>query len=87
MDANLFAIIRERIASQANILLRTAAGELVTHGDMLERSGRLANTLVLRGVEPGDRVAVQVGNVVLEQSACPCLVRSCASPTRRAVGG
>jgi malonyl-CoA/methylmalonyl-CoA synthetase len=60
MDANLFAIIRERIASQTNILLRTVAGELVTYGDMLERSGRLANTLVLRGVEPGDRVAVQV---------------------------
>jgi malonyl-CoA/methylmalonyl-CoA synthetase len=60
MDANLFAIIRERIVSQANVLLRTAAGELVTYGEMLERSGRLANTLVLRGVEPGDRVAVQV---------------------------
>jgi malonyl-CoA/methylmalonyl-CoA synthetase len=60
MDANLFAIIRERIVSPANILLRTAAGEAVTYGDMLERSGRLANTLVLRGVEPGDRVAVQV---------------------------
>jgi malonyl-CoA/methylmalonyl-CoA synthetase len=60
MDANLFAIIRERLVSPANVLLRTAEGEVVTYGDMLERSGRLANTLVLRGVEPGDRVAVQV---------------------------
>jgi malonyl-CoA/methylmalonyl-CoA synthetase len=60
MNANLFAIIGERIVSQANILLRTADGALVTYGDMLERSGRLANILVLRGVEPGDRVAAQV---------------------------
>ena len=60
MNANLFAIIRERIASQANVLLRTVEGAVVTYGDMLERSGRLANILVLRGVEPGDRVAVQV---------------------------
>jgi malonyl-CoA/methylmalonyl-CoA synthetase len=60
MNANLFAVIRERIVSQANILLRTADGAVVTYGDMLERSGRLANILVLRGVEPGDRVAAQV---------------------------
>ena len=54
MNANLFAIICERIASQANVLLRTVEGAIVTYGDMLERSGRLANILVLRGVEPGE---------------------------------
>ena len=33
---------------------------IVTYGDMLERSGRLARALVGRGVRPGDRVAAQV---------------------------
>jgi malonyl-CoA/methylmalonyl-CoA synthetase len=37
MNANLFAIIRERIGSQANVLLRTVEGAVVTYGDMLER--------------------------------------------------
>ena len=31
---------------------------------MLDRTGQLANVLVLRGVEPGDRVAVQVEKTV-----------------------
>jgi len=60
MNANLFAVIRERITSPANVLLRTGDGAVLSYGDMLERSGRIANILVLRGVEPGDRVAVQV---------------------------
>ena len=37
MNANLFAIIRERVGSQANVLLRTVEGAVVTYGDMLER--------------------------------------------------
>lgn len=60
MNANLFAVIRERITAPANVLLRSSEGAVLSYGDMLERSGRIANTLVLRGVEPGDRVAVQV---------------------------
>ncbi len=32
--------------------------------DMLDRSAQIANVLVLDGVEPGDRVAVQVEKTV-----------------------
>ena len=32
----------------------------LTYADMLDRTAQLANILVLSGVEPGDRVAVQV---------------------------
>jgi len=60
MSANLFDLIRARIPSSAKTLLQTADGRAITYGEMLAMSGRLANILVLHGVEPGDRVAVQV---------------------------
>ncbi len=37
-----------------------AADRVISYGDMLAMSGRLAQALVLRGVRPGDRVAAQV---------------------------
>ena len=60
MSANLFELIRCRMPSEAAPLLTTADGRRLSYGDMLALTGRIANTLVLRGVEPGDRVAVQV---------------------------
>jgi malonyl-CoA/methylmalonyl-CoA synthetase len=57
---NLFEQIRRRIASPQQTLMETATGTRITYGDMLERTGRIANILVMRGVEPGDRVAVQI---------------------------
>jgi len=60
MSGNLFDLIRRRIPSAGTPLLESPDGQAVSYGDMLALTGRLANTLVLRGVEPGDRVAVQV---------------------------
>jgi malonyl-CoA/methylmalonyl-CoA synthetase len=57
---NLFELIRAHIRSPQKTFLRMPAGETLSYGDMLARSAQLANVLVLSGVEPGDRVAVQV---------------------------
>ena len=59
MSGNLFDLIRERIPADGARFLETPDGRIWTYGDMLARSGQIANILTLRGVEPGDRVAVQ----------------------------
>ncbi len=60
MSDNLFDLIRNRITNPDKILLEAGDGARLNYAGMLELTGRIANTLVLRGVEPGDRVAVQV---------------------------
>jgi malonyl-CoA/methylmalonyl-CoA synthetase len=60
MSGSLLQLIRSRIPSAQHTLIETAAGARISYGEMLARSGRLANALVRRGVKPGDRVAVQV---------------------------
>jgi malonyl-CoA/methylmalonyl-CoA synthetase len=57
---NLFETIRSRIASPVRTFIIKADGATLSYGDMLDRTGQLANALILAGVEPGDRVAVQV---------------------------
>lgn len=57
---NLFSLIRGRIASPQKAFIRTPAGAVLTYADMLARTAQLADTLVRAGVQPGDRVAVQV---------------------------
>ncbi|GIK99016.1 MAG: malonyl-CoA synthase [Alphaproteobacteria bacterium] len=57
---SLFELIRSRIPAQDKTFLEMADGRRIGYRELLERSGRIANALVLRGVEPGDRVAVQV---------------------------
>ena len=42
-------------------LLSTPAGEIWAHGDLDRRSAALAHVLVSRGVQPSDRVVVQLG--------------------------
>jgi malonyl-CoA/methylmalonyl-CoA synthetase len=61
---NLFETIRSRVRSSARPFIVKADGTTLSYGDMLDRSGQLANVLVLAGVEPGDRVAVQVEKTV-----------------------
>jgi malonyl-CoA/methylmalonyl-CoA synthetase len=57
---SLFELIRSRVPARDKTFLEMADGRRISYGDLLDLSGRIANVLVLRGVEPGDRVAVQV---------------------------
>ncbi len=59
MSGNLFDLIRSRIADHGATFIETPDGSRITYSDMLRETGKLANILVLRGVEPGDRIAVQ----------------------------
>jgi malonyl-CoA/methylmalonyl-CoA synthetase len=44
----------------ARSFVRTSSGRLITYGDVVSLSARMANALTALGLEPGDRVAVQV---------------------------
>jgi malonyl-CoA/methylmalonyl-CoA synthetase len=57
---HLFDLIAERIADPDKTFIETEAGETLSYGQMLSASARYANALVAAGVEPGDRVAVQM---------------------------
>src|SRR6185312_5762385 len=59
MDGNLFGLIRGRIANPDADFLIEPDGTRLSYGDMLERSGRLANLFVRLGARPGDRIAIQ----------------------------
>jgi malonyl-CoA/methylmalonyl-CoA synthetase len=61
---NLFELIRSRITAPARSFLMKGDGSTLSYGEMLDRTGQIANVLVLSGVEPGDRVAVQVEKTV-----------------------
>ena len=61
---NLFELIRSRITEPARTFIIKADGSTMSYADMLDRSGQIANVLVLDNVEPGDRVAVQVEKTV-----------------------
>jgi malonyl-CoA/methylmalonyl-CoA synthetase len=57
---HLFDLIRARMPEPEKHCMETETGQILTYGDALAGSGRLANALVGLGVTPGDRVAVQV---------------------------
>jgi len=62
MSDNLFSFIRSSLPDDLDRLFidsRTGVGD-VSYAAMLERTGRIAGRLVELGVQPGDRVAVQV---------------------------
>ncbi|TWI84785.1 malonyl-CoA/methylmalonyl-CoA synthetase [Roseibium hamelinense] len=60
MSNHLFDEIRSRIADPGKVFLETADGQKLTFAGVLERSARYANALISLGVQPDDRVAVQV---------------------------
>ena len=60
MTANLFDILARSITDAGATAIETLAGEQISYGDLVARTGRMANALVALGVTPGDRVAVQV---------------------------
>ncbi|MGJ7039417.1 malonyl-CoA/methylmalonyl-CoA synthetase [Shinella sp. BE166] len=59
MGNHLFDAIRAAATPEA-VFIETAEGRRWTYGEMISFSGRLAAALVGLGVQPGDRVAVQV---------------------------
>jgi malonyl-CoA/methylmalonyl-CoA synthetase len=61
MTANLFDLFAGRLPTDlSRSFIETADGRHYAYGDMLEISGRYARLLTKLGVQPGDRVAVQV---------------------------
>jgi malonyl-CoA/methylmalonyl-CoA synthetase len=61
MTANLFSLLQSHFPADATRTFLTGRdGGQISYGDLLDRSARLANLLVARGVRPGDRVAAQV---------------------------
>lgn len=60
MTNHLFAQIRAAMPAPDKVFLETADGTTFTYGDILALSGRYATVLASLGVEPGDRVAVQI---------------------------
>ncbi len=61
MNANLFARLAGGFpADRERVFLETADGAAVSFAALLERAGRICSLLRASGVEPGDRVAVQV---------------------------
>ena len=60
MSANLYSSFVSRCRDRKRIFIKTPDGRLISYGDAFDLSGRLANVLRDKGIQPGDRVAVQV---------------------------
>ena len=60
MSDNLFDILVRGITDPDATAIETLSGERISYGDLVARTGRMSNALVSLGVQPGDRVAVQV---------------------------
>jgi malonyl-CoA/methylmalonyl-CoA synthetase len=60
MTNHLFAEIEARAGDPAAVFLETPDGQRTTYAGLFAATARMANLLVMRGVQPGDRVAVQV---------------------------
>ncbi|MDG4882320.1 malonyl-CoA synthase [Mesorhizobium sp. WSM4884] len=60
MANHLFDAFRTRMPAPGRLLMETDDGRSIAYGDMLARSAQLAHALVQAGVQPGDRIAVQV---------------------------
>jgi malonyl-CoA/methylmalonyl-CoA synthetase len=60
MSANLFDILERTITDPDATAIETPDGARLGYGDLVARTGQMANALQGFGVKPGDRVAVQV---------------------------
>lgn len=60
MSDNLFDILERGLADPNATAIETLEGQRISYADLIQRTGRMANALVTLGVQPGDRVAVQV---------------------------
>jgi len=60
MNQNLYARFARSVSDPGKVAIETLAGETLTYGDVMSNSARFAGALRGLGLEPGDRVAVQV---------------------------
>jgi malonyl-CoA/methylmalonyl-CoA synthetase len=60
LSNHLFDLIASRVPDPEKIFIQSLDGESITYRQMLSESARYANALVSLGVEPGDRVAMQM---------------------------
>ena len=58
-NANLFSRLFDGLDDPSRLAIETADGQHISYGDLMARTGQMANVLVSRGVKPGDRVAAQ----------------------------
>jgi malonyl-CoA/methylmalonyl-CoA synthetase len=59
MNANLFSRLFDTIDDPARLAIETTDGQRISYGELISRTGQMANVLVSQGVKPGDRVAAQ----------------------------
>ncbi len=59
MNANLFSRLFDGLDDPSRLAIETVDGQHISYGDLMARAGQMANVLVSRGVQPGDRVAAQ----------------------------
>jgi len=59
-NANLFSRLFDGLDDLNRLAIETLDGGHISYGDLIARTGQIANVLVERGVKVGDRVAVQV---------------------------
>src|SRR5579872_3064562 len=58
-NANLFSRLFDGLDDPKRLAIETLDGKHISYGDLIARSGQIANVLVDRGVKVGDRVAAQ----------------------------
>src|ERR1700743_2390765 len=64
-NANLFSRLFDGVDDPKRLAIETLEGEHISYGDLIARTGKVANVLVERGVKVGDRVAAQTEKSVM----------------------
>lgn len=75
-NANLFSRLFDGLDDPSRLAIETPDGKRISYGDLIARTGQIANVLVARGVKPGDRVAAQTEKSVAGLALYLATVRS-----------